>query len=402
MKKSVSVFGVFLLFALCLFVGCKKEDKPAQNDVAVQDTAENQADTVDENYYTYSEVLERYVCTDDGGNLNFREKPVDGAKKGQFADGTNLCITKRTDEKYTVDGITDYWYYAVDSENEALGGWVFGGYLAEPKTEAADTLAEATGVDNILGIPDGDYYVNAITLHSVEYFHYSPKTEYNICIKVRDNKIFVYDLSKNQELEFTLVADEYVEDMFMYSEYAYQKLPKSEQYVYMSRNDRYAGFNVSFLIYEDNKVKLIRKTNDFEKAESCIYVFGKDKKTPKIEYDLPPDTFVYNIWGEKDIMDIRELKAYSTKDFSKEPDLTIPAVPIEYFIENEDGKEKCIPITNAFITNEGTFFEAEYMGKKIWFSEETFKYPDSGIAVTSQSVFYSEQQLKKWISHCLQ
>jgi len=382
-------------------VGCKKDDNTSRNEPAAQnEDAGNKTDAISESYFTFPEALEKYVCTDDGGNLNFRQKPVDGAKIGQFSNGTHLSITKRTDEKYTVDGITDYWYYA-ESKNESHG-WVFGGYLSEAEKEAAETASEATGVDNIPGIPDGDYYVNDIKLQSVEYFHYSPKTEYNISIKVRDNKIVVYDMASNRELEFTLVADEYVEDMFIYSEYAYQKLPKSEQYVYMSRNDRYAGFNVSFLIYEDNKVKLIRKTNDFEKAESCIYVFGKDKKTPKIEYDLPPDTFIYNIWGKKDVTDIRELKAYSTKDFSKEPDLTIPAVPIDYYGQNEDGKEKCIPITNAFITNEGNFFEAEYMGKKIWFSEEAFKYPDSGKAVTSQTVFYSEKQLKNWISHCLQ
>ena len=383
---------MFLLFVLGLFMGCKKDEQTSQDDIAAQDAAaENEGDAISENYYAFPEVLEKYVCTDDGGNLNFREKPVDGTKIGQFSNGTLLIITKRTDEKYTIDGITDYWYYA-ESKNESRG-WVFGGYLAETKEEdVAETASEATGVDNIIGIPDGDYYVNAIKLQSVEYFHYSPKTEYNISIKVRGNKIAVYDMSANRELEFTLVADEYVKDMFMYSEYAYQKLPKSEQYIYLSRNDRYAGFNVSFLVYENNEVKLIRKTNDYEKTESYIYVFGKNKKTPKIEYDLPPDTFICNI---EDIYKPKELKAYSTKDFSKEPDLIIPAVPKEYYIENKDPKEKCIPITNAFITNEGTFFEAEYMGKKIWFDEEDIKNSNS-------SVFYSERQLSDGIARSLQ
>ncbi len=41
-------------------------------------------------------------------------------------NGTELYVEKRTDKKYTVDGITEYWYY-VYSYELPIAGWVFGG-----------------------------------------------------------------------------------------------------------------------------------------------------------------------------------------------------------------------------------------------------------------------------------
>ncbi|MCQ2241882.1 hypothetical protein [Treponema sp.] len=94
-----------------------------------------------EKYYIYPETIEKRVCTDDGSSLNYREEPMNGTKLGKFEDGMHLYITKRTFEKYTVDGLTDHWYYAVSyADIEPFGGWVFGGYLKD-----YDSLSEGNG-----------------------------------------------------------------------------------------------------------------------------------------------------------------------------------------------------------------------------------------------------------------
>lgn len=94
-----------------------------------------------EKYYVYPDKIEKCVCTDDGSSLNYREEPVDGTKLGKFENGTRLYISKRTFEKYTVDGLTDHWYYAVSyADIEPFGGWVFGGYLKD-----YDSLPEGNG-----------------------------------------------------------------------------------------------------------------------------------------------------------------------------------------------------------------------------------------------------------------
>lgn len=98
-----------------------------------------------EKYYVYPDKIEKCVCTDDGSSLNYREEPVDGTKLGKFENGTRLYISKRTFEKYTVDGLTDHWYYAVSyADIEPFGGWVFGGYLKDSLSEESDDDNEST------------------------------------------------------------------------------------------------------------------------------------------------------------------------------------------------------------------------------------------------------------------
>lgn len=56
---------------------------------------------IGEKYYVYPDKIEKYVCTDDGSSLNYREEPVNGTKLGKFENGTHLYISKRTTEKAT-------------------------------------------------------------------------------------------------------------------------------------------------------------------------------------------------------------------------------------------------------------------------------------------------------------
>ncbi|WP_191013945.1 SH3 domain-containing protein [Treponema zioleckii] len=74
----------------------------------------------------------KFVNIADGSKLNYRSAPVNGKKLGQFFNGTKLEITKQTNKNFTIDGITEVWYYAKDMEDVPPGeGWVFGGYLSD-------------------------------------------------------------------------------------------------------------------------------------------------------------------------------------------------------------------------------------------------------------------------------
>ena len=150
MKK---IFLCSIIIATCFyFSGCEKKDSKinvAESNEIIeeknpdQELAEESDDTTPSTEQTEKtsnghvvtvlpEPLPRIVKTDDGSNLNFRSEPVDGEKQGQFPNGTNVQITKLTNETFTVDGICDAWYYAQDNATPPHEGWVFGGYLSVP------------------------------------------------------------------------------------------------------------------------------------------------------------------------------------------------------------------------------------------------------------------------------
>ena len=80
-------------------------------------------------YWTCSEPLEMVVLTDDGLPLYYRKSPVEGEKLGDFKNEVLVYATKRTAEKYEVDGITDYWYLVHLGSEPEKQGWVFGGSI---------------------------------------------------------------------------------------------------------------------------------------------------------------------------------------------------------------------------------------------------------------------------------
>ncbi len=157
MKKNATAFFIFIA-ALTLYTGCKKENKmeektlpaeqiqteqtpveQAQTELAAKEQlAAVQAETpvkeepADDEFFTFSDPIEKYVCTDDGSNLNYRDSPSTGKVLGKFKNGTRLAIFKRTNKKYEIAGISDYWYYGLsDADIERFGGWVFGGFLED-------------------------------------------------------------------------------------------------------------------------------------------------------------------------------------------------------------------------------------------------------------------------------
>ena len=134
MKRNIFIF-IPIFFIL---LGCEKKAKniiESDLSITVEETKSIKKNLKTSNGYEIIELsspLIKFVKTDDGSKLNYREDPVDGHKVGQFYNDTKLEITKKTNEKITIDGINDYWYYAINREEASAGeGWVFGGYLSE-------------------------------------------------------------------------------------------------------------------------------------------------------------------------------------------------------------------------------------------------------------------------------
>ncbi len=104
--------------------------------------------SITETYHIYESPKEMKVKTDDGSSLNYRAQPVTGEKLGKFSYGDTVYVSQRTHDASTIDGITDYWYYALSyADIEPYGGWVFGGYLSEPEesSTSSDLFGELLG-----------------------------------------------------------------------------------------------------------------------------------------------------------------------------------------------------------------------------------------------------------------
>lgn len=150
--------------------------------------------------------LPRIVKTDDGSKLNYRSEPVDGDKLGQFPDGTNVLITKLTDETFTVDGITDAWYFAFDSEIPSHGGWVFGGYLSVIDSVSNSSSNSRCNLKFLTGFWENEYIVLEI-LDSNNSFNLGRKESEGFggtWKLLDDDTLHVYDCSTYDEDPWTV------------------------------------------------------------------------------------------------------------------------------------------------------------------------------------------------------
>ncbi len=149
----MKVCTIVLLLAIafsCIACGKQENQKTESSgqahepEIRIDENVETATDTGD-----WTAVgLFKHVCTDDGSNLNFREKPIDGRILGRFKNGKTLQLSRRTKESYTIDGQSDYWYYACQYPDEQeTGGWVFGAYLSDSPV-----------YDELLGEWDSDNY----------------------------------------------------------------------------------------------------------------------------------------------------------------------------------------------------------------------------------------------------
>lgn len=104
------------------------------------------------------ETIIKYVMTDDGSNLNYREEPVDGEIIFHLAYGNKLELKKRTAETFTIGDLTDYWYYiyCYDLEGPPAMGWVFGGFLSDKDPNSLQLTKEKINTQDLIGSWEND------------------------------------------------------------------------------------------------------------------------------------------------------------------------------------------------------------------------------------------------------
>jgi len=89
-------------------------------------------------YFIFENEIQKTVTTADGALLNIRESPIDGKIITQVSSGTEINFQKRTLKEYTVNSLTDYWYYgSFETNDELIYGWLFGAYLIDSNKTSA-------------------------------------------------------------------------------------------------------------------------------------------------------------------------------------------------------------------------------------------------------------------------
>lgn len=81
------------------------------------------------------------IVSDDGSKINVRNSPVDGKVLGQFENGSQVLVSKKSVETSKIDNVTDNWYYVSD-EAAGLEGWVFGKFVKIDTAENDSAVQE--------------------------------------------------------------------------------------------------------------------------------------------------------------------------------------------------------------------------------------------------------------------
>ncbi|MBO7135517.1 MAG: ankyrin repeat domain-containing protein [Spirochaetaceae bacterium] len=148
----------FLLFALLFLAGCQKnstqadtaENAAASAEPVAVDAAATPADALaqdnvsattedepeepqEEQPQTFDEAY-AVALTADGSDLQMKKSPESDEIVASIPYGHLVKIyNEKTEEKDTIDGITDYWYraYCNLDYDKSYTGWVFGGHLSK-------------------------------------------------------------------------------------------------------------------------------------------------------------------------------------------------------------------------------------------------------------------------------
>ena len=267
-------------------------------------------------------------------------------------------------------------------------------------------------------LPEGDYYVNKIILHSVKYENFSPLEYKNLAVRVRGDRVWVYDRTTMKGIENTSDARwcdcSWEECGSHFSKNLYDKIASwnvSWGEVKDGRTDYYSnelrnfyttsgwGHNltpdwvVHYCLYHCESEEFVKADgpNNLYLAAASLkegvqneyeYVFGSE---PVDEPEI-----VYEINFPLMLIPTESFRAYSKKDFSKSPNLTIPANDYDFVYDYDDGKfikkPDAIYLNGSVESKNGIYYEAEYKGKKFWIYEND---------IPQKSLFQNEYFLLK-------
>lgn len=272
-------------------------------------------------------------------------------------------------------------------------------------------------------LPEGDYYVNKIILHSAKYENFSPLEYKNLAVKVKGRRVWIYDRTTMKGIEKTSDdrwCDCSWEDCGShFSKNLYDKIAswnvswgelKDERADYYTSDLRYfctindwgeygevPDWAVHYCLYH-------REDEDFVKADGPknLYLAAaslKEGVQNEYEYVFGPEPvddpeIVYDIKFPLMLIPAESFRAYSKKDFSKSLNLTIPASAYDYVYDYDGtlvpGMADIIYLTGSVESKKGIYYEAEYKGKKIWIYEKD---------IPQKSLFQDEYFLKKRLGY---
>lgn len=227
------------------------------------------------------------------------------------------------------------------------------------------SLDSCEGYPNEFGLPDGQYFVKKLILHSPQYKWIDPYSFLETALLIKDNKIYVSNKSFTEIYTGFRLADMMPVD-FYFSEALFQKLPSTGKCLYTAGDK--SGGGEGFVIFPDNgELKAIGGGNNFAFQEEFTCIFGTENVEPEIAYDMQFPFYGFFEYG---------CKAYTTQDFDKEPDFEISANTIEftdYYYEFTETNEQHLVLLKQLVSNEkGNFYECEYLGQTYWISEKEF------------------------------
>ena len=246
----------------------------------------------------------------------------------------------------------------------------------KPTTEDLEFLQNNLdkAYENNAGIPNGDYYVEKVivTLPGQETGDYS-----NISLKVIGDKFFFFEKGRNNEPYHNDYLDskftKYSKDKELDIMKRYKKYVAQDYFGFFLFGGGASGFSTQTrLIYDGDKIMLYHSLGEHCKnSYAYIYIFSNHKTETEFVYDF---TFPYYIFNYDN-----DLLAYSTKDFSKEPDITIPSIEVKYRTEesgliyyyfSDENERDTIIVNDYFIENGKLYVEAMYHNQTIYIAEK--------------------------------
>jgi len=310
----------------------------------------------------YAKIL--YADSKEG--LRIRDKP--DLEKGKKIGLLNYCEEVEVIEycnDIEIDGILSCWVKI--KTKSGLVGYVFGGYLEtastlENKKNFEEALKNHEGLENVLNLPDGDYYPQKVIVNSPQLSRLKIE-DYN-GLAVRKNSIHIFDI-KNYELKNSEGYDlgngisEYRKPIVGYND-----IPKDTRMIY-SCNDRSGGGELyMFLMYKGTLTYLTISNCCAYKAQ-VVFIYGTEKVNPEIKYEVEFPWYSHTSTCE----------AYSTKDFSKDPDLTLTGDQREgpCFTLSEEGKASIIKFIGMETYKGQRVYSAVYKDKNVWIKDSDLR-----------------------------
>ena len=222
------------------------------------------------------------------------------------------------------------------------------------------------GYPNEFGLPDGQYFVKKLILHSPQYKWLKPSDFLKTTLLIKDNKAYVSNKNFTEIYTAFRLYDlsEMSLDNFYFSEALFQKVPSSGEC--LCGGGDASGGGVGFVIFSDgDEFKAICGGNNFAFQEEFTCIFGTENVEPEIAYDMQFPFYGLFEYG---------CKAYTTQDFDKEPDFEISANTIEftdYYYEFTETNEQHLVLLKQLVSNEkGNFYECEYLDHAYWINEK--------------------------------